>query len=173
MIKEKEISFIQNEMLAHIATLEKRDTFNTQVIEELDKSLNIAKYGSVAHVTKVTRLSTMRNYKLRIAEIIEVFKGLKDLQSVESLKTNLTTIITDSKANLKNSTDAMNAVEVFTNDYIKNEILVKTYKELSDLYAEADEMLNKVKEALTAENAKLDHPVESKKEKEQTKKEAA
>lgn len=154
MTKEKEISFIKKEMEAVVSSLEKRDVYNTQVIEELDKLMNLSKYGSVSHVSKVTRLSSMRNYKLRLTEVIEVFKEITDVQAIDNLDVYITNVLTDSKTNLKASTDALNSVEIFTNDYIKNEILVKTYKDLVDLYTEVQGLMKKVKESFIAEAAK-------------------
>jgi hypothetical protein len=164
MIKEKEISFIKQEMEAMVKVLEKRDEITTQVIEELDKMLNLAKYGSVGHVNKVERLSTSRNYKNRITEVIGAFKSITDLQSIETLEANLAKVITESSTNLKNSNDSLNSSEVFSNDYIKFEILVKTYRELSDLYAEVGEMLEKVKASFVAENTETKPVVETKPE---------
>jgi len=154
MTKEKEISFIKKEMQTLVSVLEKRDAFNTQVIDEVDKMLNLAKYGSVSHVTKVVRLSSMRNYKLRLTEVIQAFKEVTDMQSIENIESYVANVLADSKTNLKNSNDSLNTVELFSNDYIKNEILSKTYKDLVDLYTETETLLKKVKESFVAENTK-------------------
>lgn len=175
MTKEKEMSFIKKEMETLVTTLEKKDTFNNQVIEELDKLLNIAKYGSVGHVNKVVRLSTLRNYKLRLAEVVEAVKQITDLQSIETLEGYIANVITDSKSNMKSSSDSLNTVEVFTNEYIKNEILVKTYSELSALYTDVESLLKKVKEDLAASvvPAEETQPAPLAPKKESTKKETA
>jgi hypothetical protein len=152
-----------------ITTLEKRDTFNTQVIEELDKMLNLAKYGSVGHVTKIVRLSSMRNYKLRLTEIVQAYKEVTDIQSIQNIETYIASVLADSRTNLKNSNDSLNTTEIFSNDYIKNEILAKTYKELVDLYTEAEAMLKKVKESFVGVQEPIVDEPTVKKERSETK----
>ena len=147
MTKEnKELEFIAKEIKQAIEVLEKRETLNGQVIDELDKQLVVTKYGSVGHVNKITRLSSLRNYKLRLKEVIDVYKQITDYKSVETIESYIVRIIEDTKTNLKSSLAALDTVEMFSNDYVKNEILVKTYKELSDLYDETLETLKKIRE---------------------------
>lgn len=154
MTKEnKELEFIAKEIKQAIEVLEKRETLNGQVIDELDKQLAITKYGSVGHVNKITRLSSLRNYKLRLKEVIDVYKQITDYKSVETIESYIVRIIEDTKTNLKASSAALDTVEMFSNDYVKNEILVKTYKELSDLYDETLETLKKIREGARPEVA--------------------
>lgn len=152
MTKEnKELEFIAKEIKQAIEVLEKRETLNGQVIDELDKQLVVTKYGSVGHVNKITRLSSLRNYKLRLREVIDVYKQITDYKSVETIESYIVRIIEDTKTNLKSSLAALDTVEMFSNDYVKNEILVKTYKELSDLYDETLETLKKIREGARPE----------------------
>ncbi len=143
---KKQFSAVKKEIESLVVTMEKRDAYNTQVIEELDKLLNIAKYGSVGHANKVVRLSTLRNYKLRLGEVIQMFKEFKDLEAIQSMITVVESMATDSKTNLKAANDSLGVVEIFSNDYMKNEILAKTYKDLFDLYTEVGEFLKKLVE---------------------------
>jgi len=161
MTKEKEISFIKKEAEVFVSTLEKRDAFNTQVIEELDKQLSLSKYGSVGHVNKVVRLSSMRNYKLRLTEAVQIFKEITDMVYIDNVEKYIKSVLDDAKANLKVSTDSLNSVELFSNDYIKNEILSKTYKDLVDLYTEIETVLSKIKEGPAVEETVDEQPVES------------
>jgi len=159
MTKENQESFIQKELAPVIETLTKRDAYSTQVIEELDKLLNIAKYGSVGHVNKVIKLSTMRNYALRLNEITTAFKEIKDMEALNNVKEYIVNVLKDATTNFKSSSDSLNAVEVFTNEYIKHEILVKTYKELTDLYTEIEGILTKVVEGYNEEPVVEEKPV--------------
>lgn len=152
MTKEnKELEFIGKEIKQAIEILEKRETLNNQAIDELDKQLSATKYGSVGHVNKITRLSSLRNYMLRLKEVIEVYKQITDYKSVETVESYIVKIIEDTKASLKASSTALDTAEIFSNDYVKNEILFKTYKELSDLYDETLETLKKIKEGARAD----------------------
>jgi hypothetical protein len=153
MPKEKELEMISKETKQAIELFEKRDILNTQMIEELDKQLVSSKYGSVGHVNKITRLSSLRNYKLRLQEVIEAFKQIVDYKSLETIEGYIVKVLEDSKTNLKTSSTSLDSVEIFSNDYIKYEILVKTYKELSDLYSEVIEVLKKIKETVRPEQA--------------------
>jgi hypothetical protein len=146
MTKEKEFEFISKEINQTIDLFEKRDDFNAQLIDELDKQMTAAKYGSVGHVIKATRLSSLRNYRARLKEIIDAFKQIKDMKSLETIEGFINEMLEDSKTNFKNNTIDLEATEIFSNSYIKTEILVKTYKDLSGLYTEVLEILKKIKE---------------------------
>lgn len=146
MSKQKELKLIKEKMSTIVEILEKRGTLNDQIIEEVDRQLNLAKYGSVSHVNKVVRLSSLRNFKLRFNEVIETFKQVTDYESIETFETYIDKVLEDSKANLKSSSDALSTVELFTNGYIKQEINIKTYKELVVLYEEAIKILQGIRE---------------------------
>jgi hypothetical protein len=152
----KEFSIIKKEIEGYISSLEKRDVYNTQVIEELDRLLNVAKYGSVGHANKVVRLSTLRNYKLRVGELIQMLKECKDTSVVAQMITIMENMAKDSKTNLKSANESLNIVEIFSNDYIKNEILAKTYKDLADLYDDVEKFLK----SLVEETPESEMPVQ-------------
>lgn len=146
MGKEKEKVFVEEQMKNVISTLEKRASFNEQSITELEKLLEASKYGSVRHVTKVVGLSTLRNYQVRLEEIVDAFKEIKEMEVVVNIKKTISQLVEESNKNFKSSNEALNAAEIFTNDYIKNEILVNTYRDLENLYKEVNEYLTNIEQ---------------------------